>query len=72
MTDTMTVRDHSLPCKHEGTYAAFINGEYWWCEECPGGKEITLRLHRCVVLCGGCGAGDYTPPNVYVEVDGDE
>ena len=47
----LTVRDHSKPCRHypapEGheltTPIAWLDGEIWRCEWCPGGREIVLR-----------------------------
>ena len=35
----MTLRDHSKPCEHGG--ANYRTGEDWFCESCPGGREVT-------------------------------
>jgi len=53
MNDTITLRDHSKPCEHEdnrfgdGAELLFDIDEYV-CKrsDCPGGKEIILRLEE--------------------------
>jgi hypothetical protein len=48
-TPTLTVRDHSQPCRHKGNSGARMVGdpewesEWWGCRVCPGGREIVLR-----------------------------
>jgi hypothetical protein len=43
--DTLTVRDHSKPCKHDKDvqFPPYKGANYWLCEVCPGGRAIVLR-----------------------------
>ena len=39
------LRDHLEPCEHSGGLSgngdAYQTGEFWFCETCPGGQEVT-------------------------------
>jgi len=60
-TPTITLRDHSQPCEHEGSWATDLI-DYWTCAKCPGGRERTFREELAVIEAGA------NVVNVLVEV----
>lgn len=54
MADTITLRDHSKPCKHKGAQKAVdphgLHLDWYTCSapDCPGGREITLQKENCL------------------------
>jgi len=57
MTDapTITLRDHSQPCEHEGTSDCYAWAGVWFCSAqgqgwaCPGGRERTFREELALI-----------------------
>jgi len=51
MSDIWELRDPSQPCEHpldpeamyDGAFLVKLDGQWWDCGQCPGGKKVKLR-----------------------------